>query len=768
MGSSAPLEPHRGPAADPARSGSATAAFQALVFLLTWCGYASSNLIRKPLSVSKASMGTELRLSITHLGLLDTASLLPYALFQIYAGKLGDRYGARLILAAGLSLCALSTMAVGTLTSLPHIVFALALCGLGQALCWPACAKALAPWFSDSVRTTVLGLWGTSQAAGGLIGAIFASSLVETMGWRSAFFWPSLAVLAVAAAAYLFLLTPSEAGVIPPNARAAAAQHAAALAAARAAAGAAAQAARAAAQAARAGRRAGRTRAEAEDDAAAGAPVLTAPVESDDEESEMELGGVCMRGAGAEEEGAIALAVLADTRSGPGSGRRSSSGSGNGGNGGGGGEDNDDTESSGTGGSIVPAEAGPRARSHHLHPTAATAPTPSTAATAGTASTSAAVSARAPARGAPMASAFAPAVATPRPAAAGSSLTGGSGSDSDDSDAALAPSSSGVTLLEAFQIPMMPHVTACFLALKLARYVFILWLPMYFTSLGYSARVAGLLATAFELGNAVGSAVNGLLIDKCFGGRKIRMVAVMTSALVGCLLAFIANSAQGHVSLSTAYTSAVIMFAAGFCEPGFVLSGPVAAELGEYGGRDAQASLAGIVNGLGGLGAVAQAPLVSFAVDAWGWSGVFYSVAALCAAGAIVLAPAIKIEEEELQARAARAAAAASAATTDEGDAASGGVGASSSSTLSSSSSLAAVVRRGSALGEVAAKASLLAHTIPLSSSPSVFTANKNSQGNRGNQGSKGSYKGSSGGSGSGYRSAGDVEGDEGCALAAV
>lgn len=38
-------------------------------------------------------------------------------------------------------------------------------------------------------------------------------------------------------------------------------------------------------------------------------------------------------------------------------------------------------------------------------------------------------------------------------------------------------------------------------------------------------------------------------------------------------------------------------------------------------------------------------------VDAWGWNGVFYAVAGVCALGVAVLVPAIAMEEEMMSAR---------------------------------------------------------------------------------------------------------------------
>ncbi len=436
---------------------------QVLVFVLTWWAYAAANLVRKPISVAKPAIGAELGLTISQLGWLDTASLLPYALFQIYAGSLGDLYGARLLLTAGLLVCSLTIITVGILQDFTGILFVLALCGIGQSFIWPACAKALAPWFSEESRTSVLGMWGTCQAAGGLIGTVLSSALIDQLGWRASLFWPAMLILAIGWANYVFLLTPQEVGVTPPN------QHAA----------------------------------------------------------------------------KMSAAAINSTAEKPISGSNDSS---------------------------LPS------------------------------------------------------------------------SSSGSAAAAAAAASSKITLREAFSIPNMLPVTICFLFLKLTRYVFILWLPMYFHDRGYSMQVSGILAVSFEVGNTLGTAVNGAVIGKFFGGRKIKMIAVSSACLVVCLLAFISSSKNSVPSAANAWVSGIIMFLAGACEPGFVITGAVSTELGEYGGRSAHAALAGIINGLGGLGAVIQGPLVGLFADRFGWSGVFYVITALCCLAVAVLLPAITTE----------------------------------------------------------------------------------------------------------------------------
>ena len=694
----------------PSHQSSATVIkFQALVFFLTWCSYASSNLIRKPLSVSKASMGAELHLSISQLGLLDTASLLPYAVFQIYAGALGDKYGARLVLAAGLTLCSLSTMAIGTMTSLSSIIAVLVLCGIGQALCWPACAKALSPWFSNETRNTVFGLWGTCQAAGGLLGTVFASHLLESAGWRSSFFLPSVLVMAIACANYMLLLTPSEVGLRAPNATAALAQmkeefdhrNKAALAALSRSNARNSTNARLRSSAAAAGKAGfcGGSDVTLDVEMLEMTPISSnhnnnshgklnkGPIfhydadhsnidnndsingdenygndashhgygdETDADVTESETRGLVpltltpsrKATAANNSNNNVVLAVGTETI---GIARRRSITKANSHDSNEYGyvheDDYDDFDVSSTSSSSSSSGATAAAVLVNAVSTGNERPRPRSAGHIGSsvsaqnkgflsrtntltntncshnlsinhntsgklgldiAGANGPISANNLLSGHHNSHASSPVANTNgnTVTASTSAMTGNATCE------AVVAGAANVTLLDALRIPTMPHVTLCFLVLKLSRYVFILWLPMYFASLGYTVRIAGFLATAFEIGNALGTALNGLVINRYFGGRKVRMVAVTTAMLVFWLVVFIAVTSSGRVSLFSAYCSALVIFAAGVCESGFVISGPIAAELGEYGGRNAQAALAGIINGLGGLGAVVQGPLV--------------------------------------------------------------------------------------------------------------------------------------------------------------
>lgn len=144
-------------------------------------------------------------------GFFTTALAVPYALLQLLAGALVDRWGAR---RAGLLGLGLMIVAYLVALSVPHVGPALAaraLVGAGAAICFTAGA--------DLARTSRTGPLGLGLFGGVAIGfggaAVLAVPLLEgVLGWRSA--WgtsAATALLAVGATA----LVPVAAGIVRPG-----------------------------------------------------------------------------------------------------------------------------------------------------------------------------------------------------------------------------------------------------------------------------------------------------------------------------------------------------------------------------------------------------------------------------------------------------------------------------------------------------------------------------------------------------------------------
>ncbi len=146
-----------------------------------------------------ASLGT----SVANVALpaLATAFAAPFAAVQwivlayllavtagiVGVGRLGDLWGTRRLLLAGLALFAAASVACGVAQSLPALIAARAAQGVGAAV-MTALTVALVRATVPKERTgAAMGLLGTMSAIGTALGPSLGGALVATVGWRGVF-----------------------------------------------------------------------------------------------------------------------------------------------------------------------------------------------------------------------------------------------------------------------------------------------------------------------------------------------------------------------------------------------------------------------------------------------------------------------------------------------------------------------------------------------------------------------------------------------------
>jgi OPA family glycerol-3-phosphate transporter-like MFS transporter len=175
-------------------------------------------------------------------------------------------------------------------------------------------------------------------------------------------------------------------------------------------------------------------------------------------------------------------------------------------------------------------------------------------------------------------------------------------------------------------------VLVCLLSLgcTIIRETFNTWTPVYLRDhLGYSTSHAAGMSAVFPAVGAVSVIATGWLSDRLgVNGRSLLLMLGLTATAAALLaLMSVPKSATG------ALLPLSVIGAIAFCllGPYSYLGGAFAAD---FGGKRASAVSSGIIDGVGYLGAVLAGDSVARMSVAWGWQGVFVSLAAVSALAA--------------------------------------------------------------------------------------------------------------------------------------
>jgi len=129
----------------------------------------------------------ELGISETGWGFVIPAFTLSYALFEVPAGRWGDRYGSRGVLARIVVWWSVFTALTGVATGLGMLLAVRFLFGAGEAGALPNSARVLRAWFPESSRGRAQGIVTTAMMLGGAVAPVAAQWLINLFGWRWSF-----------------------------------------------------------------------------------------------------------------------------------------------------------------------------------------------------------------------------------------------------------------------------------------------------------------------------------------------------------------------------------------------------------------------------------------------------------------------------------------------------------------------------------------------------------------------------------------------------
>lgn len=142
---------------------------------------------RGTLSVSKSNISAEFALNSTQMGFLFSAFFWSYALFQLVAGWLVDRYDVKWVYAIGFLIWSLSTAAMGFFSGFAVFFGLRLILGIGESVAYPATSRILAANYPEEQRGFANALIDAGSKIGPALSMLFGGLFVAEFGWRALF-----------------------------------------------------------------------------------------------------------------------------------------------------------------------------------------------------------------------------------------------------------------------------------------------------------------------------------------------------------------------------------------------------------------------------------------------------------------------------------------------------------------------------------------------------------------------------------------------------
>ncbi len=216
----------------------------------------------------------------------------------------------------------------------------------------------------------------------------------------------------------------------------------------------------------------------------------------------------------------------------------------------------------------------------------------------------------------------------------------------DESNRNMGNEESGGGILRALAIPGVIEFALSLFFCKFVAYTFIYWLPYYLGHIGFPAETAGYLSIFFDLGGIPGGILAGVVSDHLgasFNASRgiviFTYLALTIPSLYGYRLVTQSLGATGiwlHVVL-------MLFLGALVNGPYALITTAVSADLGQHeslkGSKALMATVAGIIDGTGSVGAAAQGLVIGWLSSSCrGWNSVFNALGFCSACSAICLA----------------------------------------------------------------------------------------------------------------------------------
>jgi MFS family permease len=142
---------------------------------------------RGNLATAAPLMQDELHLSASQLGILLSAFYYGYVICMPAMGWLAERYGAKRVLAAGVTIWSVATLTTGFAGSFVTLLTLRVFLGIGESVAFPCASKVLAHAVEIGRLGVANGILSFGYLLGPAVGTLLGGYLMTVFGWRPVF-----------------------------------------------------------------------------------------------------------------------------------------------------------------------------------------------------------------------------------------------------------------------------------------------------------------------------------------------------------------------------------------------------------------------------------------------------------------------------------------------------------------------------------------------------------------------------------------------------
>jgi len=143
---------------------------------------------------------TDLHLSNTQLGLVFSAFAIPYAIFQLIGGWIGDRWGARMVLCVSCGVVAAATALTGAVNGFAALFAVRLALGFGEGATFPTATRAMTKWIPERRWGFAQGITHSFSRIGNALAPALIAWMAVALTWRGSF-----AILGVVSSVWVIL-----------------------------------------------------------------------------------------------------------------------------------------------------------------------------------------------------------------------------------------------------------------------------------------------------------------------------------------------------------------------------------------------------------------------------------------------------------------------------------------------------------------------------------------------------------------------------------